>query len=142
MADFEMIEHDNLSDGIFVGDFMPAKPEPFSVHTITITEIVVYDDGSPDWDSPSGDPIEYEYELDHGDCPYEECSVWMDLHEGGSLRDVLMGPSYQWGNESKQPYPWKTTYYVKTWVSRFDVPGEPIEYDQGLHVSTVRSDLE
>lgn len=143
MGDFEIIEHADMFDGVLVGDFRPAKPEPFVVHTITITNVWVNsleDELKSEGECWEGE-VEYEYDLDHGTCPYEECSVWMDLHEGGSLRDVLMGSSYYWGNEEKQPYPWKTTYYVRTWVSRHDIPGEPVEYDQGLDVSTVRSDL-
>lgn len=99
-----------------------------AIHTLTVTH--AYDEGEG--------YVEYEWVLDHGDCFIgEDCAVSMDLHES-SLEDALCG--YAWGDG--QTYPYRTTYYLVAWASRYDVPGEPIEYDAGLYVSTVRSDLE
>lgn len=111
----------------------PTAPDPFPVHELAILRA---------WECADTDEPEYDYALVHppecgrGEWPADDCMLVLELSEGG-LPSVLCG--YSWRGD--QAYPWLTTYYLRGWVSKFDVPGEPIEYDAGVHVSLQRDEV-
>ena len=56
------------------------------------------------------------------------------------FHDALLGFAYP---RESQIYLWKTTYYVGFWSEHYpSTPNRPEEWDWGLTISTVRSDLE
>jgi hypothetical protein len=98
----------------------------FPVHTITVTRI--------SYEMPRGnfltEPPVCEYTIDHGVCELrgDECLVESQVQEMG-LHAALFGVWDTWDQLNRIEV---KDYQVQGWVSKFDVPGEPVEYDAGI----------
>jgi hypothetical protein len=99
----------------------------FPVHTITVTKV--------SYETPRGvhltEPPICEYEIDHGVCGVrgEECIVEGHVQELG-LHAALYGVWDSWDQNNRLEA--GRTYRVRGWVSKYDIPGEPIEWDAGI----------
>ena len=99
----------------------------FPVHTITVTRVA--------YEEPRGnyltEPPMCEYEIAHGICEVrgEECIVEGTVSELG-LHAALFGVWDTWDQNNRLEA--GRSYRVRGWVTKFDVPGEPVEYDAGI----------
>ena len=99
----------------------------FPTHTITVTKV--------SYEEPRGNYLTElpvcEYEIDHGVCEVrgEECIVEGNVQELG-LHAALYGVWDTWDQLNRLEA--GREYRVRGWVSKFDIPGEPIEYDAGI----------
>lgn len=67
------------------------------------------------------------YTLEHGDCAEpDNCFIEQHLNELG-VDTALCGV---WGDETVPV----GSYQIIGWSSKYDVPGEPVEYDAGVDV--------
>jgi hypothetical protein len=107
-----------MNDEDLAGIFgMPEeRVNPYPIHTLVV-EAVEDLDGLVETD---------QYTLDHGTCELrgDECLVESTVRELG-LRGAINGV---W---SKDPVELRT-YRVRGWVTKYDIPGAPIEYDAGI----------
>jgi hypothetical protein len=98
----------------------------FPVHTITVTRI--------SYEMPRGnfltEPPVCEYTINHGVCELrgDECLVESQVQEMG-LHAALFGVWDTWELLNRIEV---KDYQVRGWVSKFDVPGEPVEWDAGI----------
>jgi hypothetical protein len=106
------VTEDDLADALGPP---PARGPGFPDHVLTVEAVEDLDGFDSD-----------QYTLDHGKCELrgDECIVESTVHELG-LRAALNGVY------STDPVELRT-YRVRGWVSKYDVPGEPIEYDAGI----------
>jgi len=99
----------------------------FDVHTITVTRV--------SYEEPHGNNLTElplcEYTIDHGACEQrgEECLVEEHVNELG-LHAAMFGVWDTWSQNNRLQA--GATYRVRGWTSKYDVPGEPIEYDAGI----------
>jgi hypothetical protein len=113
-------DNDNDDISLIFGD-EPKATASFPVHRIVVTK------ARPDPDFDDGQ--ELEFTIEHGECTQEDeaCIVESTVRELG-LRSALFGI---WGEEVRPRVEVKT-YKVRGWVSKYDIPGAPIEYDAGI----------
>lgn len=97
----------------------------FAVHAITVTS-VSYDDPGDEYGI---EPTECSFEIDHGKCTDrgDDCLVEQTVRELG-LHAALFGV-FDVDHRVEQ-----RSYRVLGWVQKYDVPGEPVEYDAGISV--------
>jgi hypothetical protein len=105
---------------------MPPPPPPMVVHVITVTRA--------EYREPRGNFLvewgDCDYTIDHGACELrgDECIVESTVRELG-MHGALYGVWDSW-DQGNRVEPGE--YRVRGWVEKFDVPGEPVEYDAGI----------
>jgi hypothetical protein len=112
------------------GSDKPVEPE-MPVHRITVTRA----EYEPHDEARSKLLVEWgecDYEIDHGACRArgDECIVESTVRELG-MHGALYGVWDTWEQGNRVTV---GVYRVRGWVSKYDVPGEPIEYDAGIEL--------
>jgi hypothetical protein len=107
---------------------LPPPPRRMDVHVITVTRA--------EYEEPRGnfvvEWIDFDYEIDHGVCELrgDDCIVESTVREL-NLHAALFGVWDSWDQGNRIEV---GQYRVRGWVEKFDVPGEPIEWDAGIEL--------